>query len=138
MEKKKKKKHNPKHFSITVCYYRITPHIRPWPYIRYKAIWHLRKCEISYYIRPWPSISVIRPPSLYKARGGHGGNLFTNKAYVIGKRVIFYTKMNAYEGSQAQLSAITDPPSPMLGHRSPYIGEGRYFSKPKKWKIRII
>ena len=50
-------------------YYRITPHIRPWPYIRYKAIWHLRKCEISYYIRPWPSISVIRPPSLYKARG---------------------------------------------------------------------
>ena len=78
-------------------------------YPAYKAIWHLRKYEISYYIRPWPSIFVIRPSSLYKARGGQGGgNLFTNKSHALGKMVLVYTKINAYEGSQAQLSTITD------------------------------
>ena len=75
----------------------------------------MRKCEILYYIRPWPFISVIRPPFLCKAKGGQGGNLFTNKAHVIGKRVIVYTKINGYEGSQAQLSAIIDLLSPIYG-----------------------
>ena len=49
--------------------YRITPHIRPGPYIRYKAHPSSKKMKILIYIRPGPYKSVIRPPSRYKAHG---------------------------------------------------------------------
>ena len=42
----------------SVRLYRVTPVIRPWPCIRYKAIWRFEN-----FIRPWPCIR-------YKARGG--------------------------------------------------------------------
>ena len=52
------------------CNYRITSHIRPGPYIRYKAHWRLENSEILHYIRPGPYKFVIRPPFHYKAHPG--------------------------------------------------------------------
>ena len=48
-------------FFYFINQYRITPHIRPGPYIRYKAHPGSKKLKILIYIRPGPYKSVIRP-----------------------------------------------------------------------------
>ena len=50
----------PRRIKYTVNCYRITSVIRPWPCIRYKAIWRFVKSSCLDFKRPWPSISVIR------------------------------------------------------------------------------
>ena len=59
--KKKKKKKND---------YRITPVIRPGPYIGYKAHPGFKKREFCSDIKPGPYFSVIRPTFRYKAHPG--------------------------------------------------------------------
>ena len=58
-------------------YYRITPVIRPGPYIGYKAHPGFKKREFCSDIRPGPYFSVIRPTFRYKAHpepyNGMGG-----------------------------------------------------------------
>ena len=87
-----------KKYTVLPALYPIKGHLafeKMWNFILYKAM--------AFYFRYKATFSIY----------GQRSYIFTNKAQVIWKRLLVYTKINAYEGSQAQLSTITDPSSPI-------------------------
>ena len=64
-------------------YYRITPHIRPGHYIRYKAHLDLTKPRIFIYVRPGPYKSGIRALFVIRPMEVLEGGLIAEKVCLI-------------------------------------------------------